>query len=139
MQNIFSPSLNFISFKITSCCIVWINLEKKIKLFILSLLLVLYISILSIKIQLLSIVHTSNIFFNSKNLVLTASTLIILVQNREQYSSNISLYETLLYLLFITLMILALFSLKQLLLNKNTLSVSGLSKIRGLHGFNFFI
>ena len=33
-QNIFSPSFNLISFKITSCCIVCINLEKYIKLFL---------------------------------------------------------------------------------------------------------
>ena len=91
-QNIFSPSLDFISFNITSCCIVCINLEKYIKLLIQSLsLLYLNKSKFSTYIQLHSAVHTSNIFFISSFGVTNKLIFTISVQNKEQYSSNISL------------------------------------------------
>ena len=93
----------------------------------------------SIYIQLHSVVQISNIFFISSTGVIHTFKFIISVQNKEQYSSNISLYELLLYLLFITFIILALFSLKQLLLNKKILSVSGESNNLLLYLFNCFI
>ena len=71
----------------------------------------------------------SKIFFISLKLDVIEFISIILVQNKLQNSSKMSLYELLQYLLLITLIILALFSLKQLLLNKNILSVSGVNNI----------